>query len=48
MDSSYQVQETHCGNLSLSVHDRINDLHRRADRLARAWRSRPWTPDAPT
>jgi hypothetical protein len=34
MDSSYQVQETHYGDLSLSVHDRINDLHRRADRLA--------------
>src|SRR5260221_2565198 len=34
MDSSYQVRETHCAEMSLSVHDRISGLHRRADRLA--------------
>ena len=34
MDSSYQVHETHYADMSLSVHDRINDLHRTADRLA--------------
>ncbi len=36
MDSSYQIRETHYGDLSLTVHDRINDLHDRADGLARA------------
>src|SRR5258708_8579137 len=34
MHSSYQVQATHYADMSLSVHDRINDLHRRADGLA--------------
>src|SRR5258708_26678868 len=34
MHSSQQVQATHYADMSLSVHDRINDLHRRADRLA--------------
>jgi hypothetical protein len=36
MHSSYQHHETHYADLSLPVHERINDLHRRAERLAPA------------
>src|SRR5260221_13212231 len=34
MDSSYQIRETHYGDISLSVHDRINQLNRQAEGLA--------------
>lgn len=36
MHSSYQHHETHYGDMSLSVHERISDLHRRARGLAPA------------
>ena len=36
MHSSYGITETHHGDLSLPVHERIADLHRRAARLAPA------------
>ncbi len=36
MHSSYQLHETHYADLSLTVHNRINDLNRRAQGLATA------------
>lgn len=36
MFSNYQLTETHYGDMSLSIHDRINDLCRRASKLAPA------------
>ena len=34
MHSNYQVTETHYANLALTIHSRIDDLHRRAEKLA--------------
>jgi hypothetical protein len=36
MLSAYQITETHHGDMTLPVHERIDDLHRRAGRLAPA------------
>ncbi len=34
LNKGYQISETHHGDLSLSIHERINELHRRAEGLA--------------